>query len=66
MSNKTALGIIITLMVVIVGMFIGTIVLMSQASSLVNPDDCQTIRTTVIYQDNKEVKTFDYLDCKEK
>lgn len=66
MSNKTALGIIITLMVVIVGMFIGTIVLMSQASSLVDPNDCQTVKTTVIYQDNKEVKTFDYLDCKEK
>ena len=66
MNNKTALGIIITLMVVIVGMFVGVIVLMSQASHLINPDDCQTVRTTVIYQDNKEAKTFDYLDCKEK
>lgn len=64
--NKTVLGIIITLMVVIVGMFISIIVLMSQASHLISADDCQTVRTTVIYQDNEEVKTFDYLDCKEK
>mgnify|MGYP006923266781 CR=1 FL=1 len=64
--NKTYLGIIITLMVVIVGMFAGVLIIMGEARSLIDPKNCQTIRTTLIYQDEGEpVKTFDYLDCKE-
>lgn len=64
--NKTYLGIIITLMVVIVGMFAGTLIIMGEASKLIDPNKCQTVRATLIYQDEgKPVKTFDYLDCKE-
>lgn len=64
--SKTYLGIIITLMVVIVGMFAGTLIIMGEASKLIDPNKCQTVRTTLIYQDEgKPVKTFDYLDCKE-
>ena len=64
--NKTYLGIIITLMVVIVGMFAGVLIIMGEASKLIDPNKCQTVRTTLIYQDEgKPVKTFDYLDCKE-
>ena len=64
--SKTYLGIIITLMVVIVGMFTGVLIIMGEASKLIDPNRCQTVRTTLIYQDEgKPVKTFDYLDCKE-
>lgn len=64
--NKTYLGIIITLMVVIVGMFAGVLIIMGEASKLIDPNKCQTVRTTLIYQDEgKPIKTFDYLDCKE-
>lgn len=64
--SKTYLGIIITLMVVIVGMFAGVLIIMGEASKLIDPNKCQTVRTTLIYQDEgKPVKTFDYLDCKE-
>ena len=64
--NKTYLGIIITLMVVIVGMFAGVLIIMGEASKLIDPNKCQTVRTTLIYQDEgKPTKTFDYLDCKE-
>ena len=64
--NKTYLGIIITLMVVIVGMFAGVLIIMGEARSLIDPNKCQTVRTTLIYQDEgKPIKTFDYLDCKE-
>ena len=64
--SKTYLGIIITLMVVIVGMFAGTLIIMGEASKLIDPSRCQTVRTTLIYQDEGEpIKTFDYLDCKE-
>lgn len=64
--NKTYLGIIITLMVVIVGMFVGILVIMGEARSLIDPNNCQTKRMTLIYQDEGEpAKTFDYLDCKE-
>lgn len=64
--NKTYLGIIITLMVVIVGMFVGILVIMGEARSLIDPNNCQTRRMTLIYQDEgKPTKTFDYLDCKE-
>lgn len=65
MKDRTALGIIVTLMLVIVGLFVGCFMLMSQASSMISKDDCQTVRTTVVYRDGEEVKTFDYLDCKE-
>jgi hypothetical protein len=65
MKDRTALGIIVTLMLVIVGLAIGCFMLMSQASSMISKDDCQTVRTTVVYRDGEEVKTFDYLDCKE-
>ena len=64
--NKTYLGIIITLMFVIVGMFAGVLIIMGEANKLIDPNKCQTVRTTLIYQDEGEpVKTFDYLDCKE-
>lgn len=64
--SKTYLGIIITLMVVIVGMFVGILVIMGEARSLIDPNNCQTKRMTLIYQDEGEpIKTFDYLDCKE-
>ena len=64
--DKTYLGIIITLMIVIVGMFAGVLIIMGEARSLIDPKSCQTIRTTLIYQDEGEpTKTFDYLDCKE-
>lgn len=64
--SKTYLGIIITLMVVIVGMFAGVLIIMGEANKLIDPNKCQTVRTTLIYQDEgKPVKTFDYLDCKE-
>lgn len=64
--SKTYLGIIITLMVVIVGMFTGILIIMGEANKLIDPNNCQTKRMTLIYQDEGEpVKTFDYLDCKE-
>ena len=63
--NKTYLGIIITLMVVIVGMFAGVLIIMGEASKLIDPNKCQTVRETLIYQDDQPTKTFDYLDCKE-
>lgn len=65
MGNRTAMGIIVTLMLVIVGLAIGCFMLMAQASGMISKDDCQTVRTTVVYRDGEEVKTFDYLDCKE-
>lgn len=65
MGNKTAMGIIVTLMLVIVGLFVGCFMLMAQASGMISKEDCQTVRTTVVYRDGEEVKTFDYLDCKE-
>ena len=64
--SKTYLGIIITLMVVIVGMFTGILIIMGEANKLIDPNNCQTKRMTLIYQDEGEpTKTFDYLDCKE-
>lgn len=65
MKDRTALGIIVTLMLVIVGLFVGCFMMMAQASSMISKENCQTVRTTVVYRDGEEVKTFDYLDCKE-
>ena len=66
MSNKTFMGIIITLMVVIVGMFAGILIIIGESNKLIDPNNCQTKRMTLIYQDEGEPsKTFDYLDCKE-
>lgn len=64
--DKAIVGITITFIVGAFATLIAFVIMAFQSQGLINPDDCQTVRTTVIYQDNKEVKTFDYLDCKEK
>lgn len=67
MSNKVLYKqIIITLIVIIIGMFAMTLIIIGEAGKLMDPNKCQTVRETLIYQDEGEpVKTFDYLDCKE-
>lgn len=57
--------IIITLIVVIIGMFAMGLIIIGEAGKLMDPNKCQTVRETLVYQDEGEpVKTFDYLDCR--
>lgn len=66
MSNKVLYKqIIITLIVIIVGMFAITLIIIGEAGKLMDPNKCQTVRETLIYQEDQPTKTFDYLDCKE-
>ncbi len=57
--------VITALIVMVIGLFAGVLIIIGETGKLVDPNKCQTVRETLIYQEDQPVKTFDYLDCKE-